>query len=269
MTEPRLVAGTIRGFRLWKIGPQGLTPINHWRAWDSHGGWQRYVCLKQLAAQAVVDQWWAAVQRRQINSRASLSDVQRLYGMSFPQTYADQVRHHSFYTCKCGFYATSRLAVLAMQIGHRSRRIQVRDGRFYDAREGVWDNMGSEYTLGVIEGKGQVAVAERGFRATEARIVALVNNPYVPLTLHQEVQVFPTFSAMAEAFPPTAREVENCCPTCGGETIEPQEGVTLIHSAVVARPPKQVRCICRSSYVFQPTGLTPEEQWIRLLEWGG
>lgn len=80
---------------------------------------------------------------------------------------------------------------------------------FHAMYDGAVDYTKPDYVDGIIEGYGHVAAGSRGFRASKARIVALVapryENVFAPLlkNAYPDVPIFDTLALALVSFPPS------------------------------------------------------------------
>lgn len=159
-TRP-FVAGSLTGIRCWQVDSLGrLTPVNDWPDSVWTPGENIATCHQQWSINQAYMMYSPVPSAQWVNAHGTITAagaMQMMHGMSKSLNAGDtfkldipQVSEHDVSTmdCTCGFY-------------------------------GYFDNLDNPYFRtgnlhGIVEGYGVMTVGDRGFRASKAKIKALV-----------------------------------------------------------------------------------------------
>lgn len=232
-------AGSLFGIRSFRVDSEGqLTGCVVERAWRTgvneagchrpvDTAWQSFAQIAVAASVSAAEFQWAAMRlSAQMTGRVLLT--KRPKPPPRPATRIVELPPHDVgsLTCTCGFYAY-------FDLGHNPHH-------------------SASNVLGVIEGYGITTVGSRGFRASKARIRALIGPPRVLDPQYDGIPWFPSVDAALTEFPLTpVEQPEPVVPRYGRGGFVPASWATGITA--------QQWAVCE-----EPRDETPQERALRL-----
>lgn len=175
-----LIAGSFTGIRSWRVNERGILTGVHargiWTEGENNAECRdAFRALREAMMGIGVSSAEAAWSMSNMFVRAS----GRVYLVKRPKRPAAPVRRQTHpaatLACQCGFYA------------------------YFDLKANLYHIAGN--VLGLIEGYGTMTIGERGFRASKARIVALIEPVPEAVRGRYGVPIFSTVDAALAEFP--------------------------------------------------------------------